>query len=115
MQDQVQDLARRRERAREGGGQEKIDRQHAAGKLTARERIALLVDDGTFVELGIHGRPHFAQAAMQGVEAPADGVVTGYGKVDGRLACVTAYDFTVMAGSMGATGELKVTRLREIA
>ncbi|MHB8491759.1 MAG: acyl-CoA carboxylase subunit beta [Solirubrobacteraceae bacterium] len=115
LEAQVHELERRRERARKGGGQEKVDKQHAAGKLTARERIALLVDDGTFVELGIHGRPHFAQAAMQGVEAPADGVVTGYGKVDGRLACVVAYDFTVMAGSMGATGELKVGRLREIS
>jgi acetyl-CoA carboxylase carboxyltransferase component len=111
----VKELAERREHARLGGGPDKIERQHASGKLTARERIALLVDDGTFVELGIHGRPHFSQAAMQGVEAPADGVVTGYGKVGGRLACVAAYDFTVMAGSMGATGEQKVTRLREIA
>ena len=52
---------------------------------------------------------------MEGKEAPADGVVTGYGKVDGRLVAVAAYDFTVMAGSMGMTGELKVTRLRELA
>ena len=115
MEPLVEELAARRERARLGGGPEKIERQHEAGKLTARERIALLVDEGTFVELGIHGRPHFSQAAMQGVEAPADGVVTGYGRIDGRLACVAAYDFTVMAGSMGATGEQKVTRLRETA
>jgi acetyl-CoA carboxylase carboxyltransferase component len=111
----VEDLEERRERAREGGGEEKIARQHEAHKLTARERIALLIDEGTFVELGIHGRPHFSQAAMQDVQAPADGVVTGFGRVDGRFACVAAYDFTVMAGSMGATGELKVSRLREIA
>ena len=111
----VEDLHARRERAKLGGGQERIDRQHAAGKLTARERIALLVDDGTFTELGIHGRPHFSQRAMEGRDAPADGVVTGYGKVDGRLVAVCAYDFTVMAGSMGMTGELKVTRLRELA
>ena len=52
---------------------------------------------------------------MEGKEAPADGVITGYGKVDGRLVAVAAYDFTVMAGSMGMTGELKVTRLRELA
>ena len=52
---------------------------------------------------------------MEGREAPADGVITGYGKVDGRLTAVAAYDFTVMAGSMGMTGELKVTRLRELA
>jgi acetyl-CoA carboxylase carboxyltransferase component len=77
--------------------------------------LELLIDEGTFVELGIHGRPHFSQRAMDGKEAPADGVITGYGKVDGRLCAVAAYDFTVMAGSMGMTGELKVARLRELA
>ncbi len=117
----VEDLAARRATALLGGGAEKIAKQHARGKLTARERIALLIDDdphsgrSTFVELGIHGRPHFAQRAMDGVQAPADGVITGYGKIDGRLAAVCAYDFTVMAGSMGMTGEIKVTRLRELA
>jgi methylmalonyl-CoA decarboxylase subunit alpha len=111
----VDDLHERRAQARLGGGAEKIERQHAQGKLTARERLALLIDEGSFVELGIHGRPHFSQRAMEGREAPADGVVTGYGKVDGRLVAVAAYDFTVMAGSMGMTGELKVARLRELA
>ncbi len=109
------DLAARRAQLQLGGGQAKIAAQHAADKLTARERIALLIDDGTFTELGIHGRPHFSQRAMDGRDAPADGVITGYGKIDGRLAAVVAYDFTVMAGSMGMTGELKVTRLRELA
>ncbi len=111
----VEDLHARRERARLGGGEEKIAKQHADAKLTARERLALLVDEGTFTELGIHGRPHFSQVAMQGRDAPADGVITGYGRVDGRMVAVCAYDFTVMAGSMGMTGELKVTRLRELA
>ncbi|MGA2927054.1 MAG: acyl-CoA carboxylase subunit beta [Solirubrobacteraceae bacterium] len=111
----AEDLAARRERIRQGGGAEKVAAQHGAGKLTARERIGLLIDDGTFVELGIHGRPHFSQRAMDGREAPADGVITGYGRVDGRLAAVAAYDFTVMAGSMGMTGELKIGRLRELA
>src|SRR6201997_1051062 len=109
------DLAARRERIRQGGGEEKIAKQHAAEKLTARERLALLIDEGSWTELGIHARPHFSQRAMEGVDAPADGVITGYGKVDGRLTAVAAYDFTVMAGSMGMTGELKVTRLRELA
>jgi acetyl-CoA carboxylase carboxyltransferase component len=111
----VEDLEARRAKIRLGGGEEKIAKQHERDKLTARERIALLVDGGTFVELGIHGKPHFSQRAMDGVDAPADGVITGYGKVDGRLTAVCAYDFTVMAGSMGMTGELKVTRLRELA
>ncbi|HEY0344062.1 MAG TPA: acyl-CoA carboxylase subunit beta [Solirubrobacteraceae bacterium] len=109
------DLRERRAAARLGGGQEKIDRQHAAGKLTARERIDLLVDTGTFTELGIHGGIHHAVRGLEGKDAPADGVITGYGRVDGRFAAVAAYDFTVMAGSMGATGELKVARLRELA
>jgi acetyl-CoA carboxylase carboxyltransferase component len=111
----VEDLHARREQIRLGGGQAKIDKQHEKGALTARERLALLVDEGTFVELGIHGKPHTSQRVMDGVDAPADGVVTGYGKVDGRLTAVCAYDFTVMAGSMGMTGEFKVTRLRELA
>src|SRR3954462_10506035 len=111
----VEDLAERRERAKLGGGEEKIERQHSQEKLTARERLDLLIDEGTFCEFGIHAQPHFSQRAMDGKEAPADGVITGYGKVDGRLVAVCAYDFTVMAGSMGMTGELKVTRLREMA
>jgi acetyl-CoA carboxylase carboxyltransferase component len=111
----VDELHERREEARRGGGEERIARQHEQDKLTARERLALLIDEGTFVELGIHGRPHFSQRAMEGKAAPADGVITGYGKVDGRLVAVAAYDFTVMAGSMGMTGELKVSRLRELA
>ncbi len=115
MRSLAEDLAERRAVARLGGGEERIARQHAAGKLTARERIALLVDEGTFTELGIHAQPHFSQRAMDGRDAPADGVITGYGRVDGRMACVCAYDFTVMAGAMGMTGELKVARLRELA
>jgi methylmalonyl-CoA decarboxylase subunit alpha len=111
----VDDLHERRAKARLGGGPERIARQHDAGKLTARERIDLLIDEGTFVELGIHAQPHFSQQSMAGREAPADGVVTGYGKVDGRLVAVGAYDFTVMAGSMGMTGEIKMARLRELA
>src|SRR5436309_7416007 len=111
----VEDLAERRERAKLGGGDEKIARQHDQGKLTARERLDLFIDEGTFCEIGIHAQPHFSQVAMQGREAAADGVVTGYGKVNGRLIAVCAYDFTVMAGSIGMTGELKLARLREIA
>src|SRR5213595_4118024 len=111
----VEDLAERRAAIRLGGGEEKIAKQHREEKLTARERLALLIDEGTFTELGIHGRPHSSQRAMEGREAPADGVITGYGKVEGRLVAACAYDFTVMAGSMGMTGELKVGRLRELA
>jgi acetyl-CoA carboxylase carboxyltransferase component len=111
----VEDLHERRAKARLGGGQERIDRQHDAGKLTARERIALLIDEGTFTELGLHAGIHHAVRGLEDREAPADGVITGYGRVDGRMVAVCAYDFTVMAGSMGTTGEIKVTRLRDLA
>jgi len=111
----VDDLHDRRAKIKLGGGAEKIDAQHAKGKLTARERVDLLVDAGTFVEIGMHGRPHFSQRSMEGRDAPADGVITGWGEVDGRRCAVVAYDFTVMAGSMGMTGELKVSRLRDLA
>jgi acetyl-CoA carboxylase carboxyltransferase component len=115
MKGLTEDLHERRDQAKLGGGEEKIAVQHERGKLTARERIDLLCDPGTFVEMGIHGRPHFSQRAMDGKEAPADGVITGWGEVDGRRCCIAAYDFTVMAGSMGATGELKMSRLREMS
>src|SRR5213078_2519645 len=111
----VEDLHERRAKAKLGGGEERIARQHEAGKLTARERLALLVDEGTWTELGIHAGIHFSVRGLDGKEAPADGVITGYGKIDGRLCAVAAYDFTVMAGSMGMTGELKMGRLRELA
>ena len=111
----TRELHERRAKAKLGGGEEKIAKQHERGKLTARERIDLLVDPGTFVEMGIHARPHFSQKAMEGKEAPADGVITGWGDVEGRPCAIAAYDFTVMAGSMGMTGEIKMARLREMA
>ncbi len=115
MKSLVEDLHDRRAKAKLGGGEEKIALQHERGKLTARERIDLLVDPGTFVELGIQAGPHSSQRSMEGKEAPADGVITGWGNVEGRPCCIAAYDFTVMAGSMGMTGEFKVGRLREMA
>jgi acetyl-CoA carboxylase carboxyltransferase component len=115
MKHLVDDLHGRRERAKVGGGEEKIAVQHERGKLTARERLDLLCDPGTFVELGIHAGPHFSQRTMEGREAPADGVITGWGEIDGRRCAIAAYDFTVMAGSMGMTGEIKMSRLREMA
>src|SRR5207249_3796674 len=95
LKELVDDLHERRAKIKLGGGAEKIDAQHAKGKLTARERIDLLVDRGTFVEIGQHGRPHFSQRSMEGREAPADGVITGWGEVDGRRCAIAAYDFTV--------------------
>src|SRR5690348_4120748 len=111
----VEDLHERRAKAKLGGGADKIAKQHEADKLTARERLDLLVDPGSFTELGIHAGIHYSVRGLEDKEAPADGVITGYGKVDGRLVAIAAYDFTVMAGSMGMTGETKVARLRELA
>ncbi len=111
----VEDLHARREKAKLGGGEERIARQHEQEKLTARERLALLIDEGTFSEIGIHAGIHYAVRGLEDKEAPADGVVTGFGKVDGRPVAVAAYDFTVMAGSMGMTGEMKTARMRDLA
>src|SRR5690349_8614310 len=106
----VDDLEARRAKVREMGGEEKVAKQHARGKLTARERIDKLFDAGTFLEIGIHG------TQMMGARATAaDACITGYGKIDGRFAAVIAYDFTVLGGSIGETGERKATRIREIA
>src|SRR4051795_4328102 len=81
----VEDLHERRAKAMIGGGEERIARQHAAEKLTARERLALLFDDGAFTELGLHAGIHPGARGLEGKEAPADGVVTGYGRVEGRM------------------------------
>lgn len=97
------------------GGIEEISRQHKAGKLTARERIELLFDKGTFIEIGVLAHHQSLHPDMEGRHTPADGCITGYGKIEGRMATCAAYDFTVMAGSIGAVQERKVERLREIA
>ncbi len=115
MRELVAELNRRRARVAAMGGPEPVARQHAAGKLTVRERLALLFDGGSFVEVGAHATHHADHPSMAGREAPADGVVTGFGRIDGRPACTIAYDFTVMAGSMGRTGEMKCARVREMA
>jgi len=107
----IGELRARRKKNLAMGGEEKVAKQHERGKLTARERIDLLFDAGTFVELGL-----LAQNRDGSDTAPADGVVTGHGEVDGRQVWVIAYDFTVMAGSMGAVGEqFKAARVRELA
>jgi len=110
----VADLHRRREKARELGGADAVARQHAAGKMTCRERLDLLLDPESFEEIGIQAQaqPH---PDLAGKETPADGVVTGFGKVDGRTVAVAAYDFTVIAGTIGMVSERKVNRMRELA
>ncbi|HEY7282647.1 MAG TPA: acyl-CoA carboxylase subunit beta [Actinomycetota bacterium] len=108
-------LTSERERFRAMGGAERIERQHAEGKLTVRERLDLLFDPGTFSEFSLLAHHQSGSPQMQGKFTPADGVVTGVGRIDGRRVCVIAYDFTIMAGSMGMVGELKASRMREVA
>jgi len=113
----VDELHAKRRKNLAMGGEERIKKQHERGKLTVRERIDLLFDKGTFVELGLlaHQQPVRGQV-VDADGTPADGVVTGHGLVDGRQVWVVAYDFTVMAGSMGAVGEqFKAARVRELA
>jgi acetyl-CoA carboxylase carboxyltransferase component len=111
----AEELRARKEGYRGMGGPERIRRQHGQGKLTVRERLHLLFDEGTFSELGLLGHHQSSSPAMQGKFTPADGCVTGIGRIDGRKAAVIAYDFTVMAGSIGMVGEIKATRMRELA
>jgi acetyl-CoA carboxylase carboxyltransferase component len=113
----VADLHARRRKNLAMGGEERISKQHQRGKLTVRERIALLYDEGTFVELGLLAHQQPVRGGESDPEGtPADGVITGHGQVDGREVWVIAYDFTVMAGSMGAVGEqFKSARVRELA
>src|SRR5579871_2567048 len=116
MRERVAELEARRAEARAMGGADKIAKQHARGKLTARERLALLFDDGAFFEVGMHGTQMGLAAGPDGTDKPpADGVVTAFGKCEGRMVCAAAYDFTVKGGSIGYTGEEKVTRLRAMA
>jgi acetyl-CoA carboxylase carboxyltransferase component len=115
MKELVDELAAKRTRIRRMGGDDAVEKQHAAGKLTVRERIDLLFDTGSFSEIGVQATHAGIAPDMIGKETPADGVVTGFGKINGRLASVIAYDFTVMAGSMGRTAEIKCNRAREIA
>lgn len=115
LKDMVEDLRKRREAAMQMGGADKVTRQHERGKLTCRERIDLLFDKGTFQEFGIHATHQSASPQMAGKKTPADGVVTGMGKIDGRWVAAGAYDFTVLGGSIGQVNETKMSRLRELA
>lgn len=116
MRELVKDLERRREEIKKMGGDERVAKQHGRGKLTARERFARFFDDGVFFEVGLHGTQMGMAAGDGGKDKPpADAVVCGFGKVDGRMVCAAAYDFTVKGGSIGQTGEEKVTRMRQMA
>jgi len=111
----LQELEARLEASREGGGAARVERQHAEGKLTAHERIELLLDPGSFTELDalvVHRCRHFG---MDEKQIPGDGVVAGYGTVDGRLVYVFAQDFTVFGGSLSETNARKIVKIMDLA
>jgi propionyl-CoA carboxylase beta chain len=115
MYEKIDDLMDRKLKVELGGGDDRIDAQHNRGKLTARERIDLLLDEDTFVELNqfIHHRA--TNFGMDKIEAPGEGVVTGYGKINGRLVYVFSQDFTVFGGALGEMHALKISRMMDLA
>ncbi|MCX4265552.1 MAG: acyl-CoA carboxylase subunit beta [Firmicutes bacterium] len=113
--DKLAQLIKKREEVILGGGQDKIDKHHAKGKYTARERINKILDEGSFVELDqfvVHRGTAFG---FDKVKAPGEGVVTGYGTVDGRLVYVFSQDFTVQGGSLGEMHAAKICKVMELA
>ncbi len=111
----LEQLEDRRAEARLGGGQKRIDAQHARGKLTARERIDLLLDHGSFEEFDMFVQHRCVDFGMDNNKVPGDGVVTGWGTVNGRVVYVFAKDFTVFGGSLSETHAAKITKLQDMA
>ncbi|MGG0791873.1 acyl-CoA carboxylase subunit beta [Peribacillus simplex] len=113
MFDKIEIMEEQREKVKLGGGYARIDAQHDRGKLTARERIEILVDEGTFVELN----PFIENRGLEygSGEAPGEGVVTGYGKVGGCLIFLFAQDFTVFGGALGEMHATKITKIMDLA
>ncbi len=109
------ELEERREKALLGGGQGKIDKQHASGKLTARERIEMLLDPGTFVEVDGFLESRIDDFDLDKRRVPGDGVVTGYGEIDGRQVFVSSEDFTVIGGTLGEYHSFKICRIQDMA
>src|SRR3954469_8294872 len=106
----VEDLEKRKERALRMGGPDRIERQHSLGKLTVRERLDLLLDENTWVEYGLLA--DHMDAGLGDRSLASDGAGTGVGEIEGPVVAIAAYDFTVMAGSMGKVGEDKIGRMR---
>ena len=115
MSGKLEQLRQKREIIELAGGQKRIDKQHTAGKLTARERMNILFDEKTFVELDAFVKHRCTNFGMENVEAPAEGVITGYGKVDGRLVYAFAQDFTVVGGSLGEMNAKKIVKIMDLA
>lgn len=115
QQDKIKKLVERRAVARLGGGQKRIDAQHQKGKLTARERLALLLDEGSFEEFDMFVQHRCTNFGMDKIKYDGDGVVTGMGTIDGRLVYVFAQDFTVNGGSMSETMAQKICKVMDMA
>jgi propionyl-CoA carboxylase beta chain len=115
MQDIIQKLEEKRAAAKMGGGQRRIDAQHKKGKLTARERIDLFLDAGSFEEWDMFVEHRCTDFGMAETRTPGDGVVTGYGTVNGRLVFVFSQDFTVMGGSLSETHAEKICKIMDQA
>jgi len=109
------ELARRLEAARSGGGDERVKKQHAEGKLTARERVELLLDPASFVELDALVVHRCRDFGMERQRIPGDGVVSGYGTIDGRMVFLFAQDFTVFGGSLSETNAQKICKVMDLA
>lgn len=104
-----------RQQAAAGGGADRLRRQHEAGKLTARERLNILFDPGTFVEVGGLIETRITDCGMDARRIPGDGVITGYGKINGRLACASSEDFTVIGGTLGEAHAEKICAIQDLA
>ncbi|HEV8662721.1 MAG TPA: carboxyl transferase domain-containing protein [Candidatus Methylomirabilis sp.] len=115
IEDRLEELRRQREAARAGGGPEKVERQHRAGKLTARERLELLLDKGSFLETDMLVTHRCRDFGMEKQLVPGDGVVTGSGVIDGRLVYVFAQDFTVFGGSLSEAYAQKICKVMDQA
>lgn len=113
--DPLDELAARHQAARDGGGPERVARQHEAGKLTAHERVELLLDPGSFVEIDALVTHRCTDFGMSERRIPGDGVVCGYGTIDGRLIYVFAQDFTVFGGSLSETNARKICKVMDLA
>ncbi|WP_422038317.1 acyl-CoA carboxylase subunit beta [Roseibium sp.] len=115
MKEVLAELEQRRETARLGGGQRRIDSQHSKGKLTARERIEVLLDEGSFEEFDMFKQHRCTEFGMEAQHIPGDGVVTGWGTVNGRTIYVFSKDFTVFGGSLSEAHAEKITKLQDMA
>ena len=113
--DKIQELVERRAQAKLGGGEERIEAQHKKGKLTARERLALLLDEGSFEEFDMFVQHRCTNFGMEKSHTDGDGVVTGQGTIDGRLVYVFAQDFTVNGGSLSKTMSEKICKVMDMA